>query len=96
MQERFAVVMATIIEYMLPLVIAKNTSSLYGDSDEYDGGPPSPKTTDATELEIDESLQNFIEELPFLEPFIMDLSFKGPIKVHLVFVLLQKVSLLGE
>jgi hypothetical protein len=36
--------------------------------EESDGGPPSLKQTDATEMKIDKSLQNFIEALPHLEP----------------------------
>jgi hypothetical protein len=53
---------------MLPVVIPKKETIPYGDSEESDGGPPSPKQTDATELKIDKSLQNFIEALPHLEP----------------------------
>ncbi len=83
-------VRATIIEYTLPVAIPDNTSSPYGDSDESDGGPPSPKTTDATELKIDKSLQTLLRHHLIWNLFIMDLSFKGPIKVHLAFVLLQK------
>jgi hypothetical protein len=49
MQEKFAAVRVKIIEYTLPVAIPKNTSSPYGNSDESDGGPPSPKMTDATE-----------------------------------------------
>jgi hypothetical protein len=61
--------MATVIQYMLPVAILKNTFSPYGDSDEEsDDPPPSPKKTDVTEMKIDESLQNFIEALPHLEP----------------------------
>ncbi len=68
MQERYAVVRATVRKYTLPVVIHKKTSIPYGDSEESDGGPPSPKQTDATEMKIDKSLQNFIEALPHLEP----------------------------
>jgi hypothetical protein len=78
MQERFDAVTATIIEYTLPVAISKNISSSYGDSDQSDGGPPSPKTTDATELKIDKSLQNFIEILPFLELLHYGLKLQGP------------------
>jgi hypothetical protein len=78
MQERFAAVRATIIECTLPVVIPKNTSSPYGDSDESDGGPPLPKTTDTTELKIDESLRNFIEALPHLEPLHYGFKLQGP------------------
>ncbi len=68
MQERYAAVRATVIQYTLAVVIPKNTFSPYGDLDEEsDGSPPSPKKTDATETKIDESLQNFIEALPHLE-----------------------------
>jgi hypothetical protein len=52
MHDRFAAVRATVIEYTPPVVISKNTSSPYSNSDESDGGPPSPKMTDATELKI--------------------------------------------
>jgi hypothetical protein len=68
MQESFASVRASVIEYTLPVAILKNTSSLNGNSDESDGGPSSPKKTDATEMKIDKSLEKFIEALPFLEP----------------------------
>jgi hypothetical protein len=53
---------------MLPVVIPKKTSIPYGDSEESDGRPPSPKQTDATEMKIDKPLQYFIEALPHLEP----------------------------
>ncbi len=72
MQERYAAVRATGIEHTLPVAIPKNTSTPFGNSDESDGGPPSPKTTDATQLKIDKSLQNFIEALLFLEPLHYD------------------------
>ncbi len=65
-------VTATIKEYTLPVVILKNTSSPYGDSDESDGGPPSPKKIDATELKIDESLQKLLRYCLFLYLFILD------------------------
>jgi hypothetical protein len=69
MQERFAAVRATVIQYTLPVTIPNDTFSPYGNSDEEsDGPPPSPKKTDATEMKIDKSLQNFIEALPNLEP----------------------------
>jgi hypothetical protein len=69
MQARYAAVRATVTQYMLPVLIPKNTSSPYGDSDEDSNGPPpSPKKTDATEMKIDKSLQVFIEALPHLEP----------------------------
>ncbi len=68
MNERFAVVMAIIEEYTLPVAISKSNSTQYSNSDEFDGGPPSPKMTDSTELKIDKFLQNVIEALPFLEP----------------------------
>ncbi len=55
-------------KYTLPVVIPKKTYIPYGDSEESDGGPPSPKQTDATKMKIDESLQDFIEALPHLEP----------------------------
>ncbi len=69
MQERFAAIRATIIKYTLPLAIPKNKFSPYGDSDESDGGLPSPKVTDVTEMKIAKSLEKFIEALPFLELF---------------------------
>jgi hypothetical protein len=78
MQERFAAVRATITEYMLPVAIPKNTSSTYGDLDESDSGPSSPKKTDATELKMDKSLQKFIEALPFLEPLHYGFKLQGP------------------
>ncbi len=78
MQERFAAVRATVIKYMLPVGIPKNTFSPYGDSDEEsDGPPPSPKKTDATEMKIDKSLQNYIEALPHLEPLHYGFKLQG-------------------
>ncbi len=71
-------VRATIIKYTLPVAIPKNTSSPYGNSDESDGGSPSPKKTGATELKIDKSLQNFIEALPHLEPLHYGFKLQGP------------------
>jgi hypothetical protein len=69
MQARYAAVRATDTQYTLPVPISKNTSSQYSNSDEdFDGPPPSPKKTDATEMKIDKSLQVFIEALPHLEP----------------------------
>jgi hypothetical protein len=68
MQERYALVRATVRKYTLSAVIPKKTSLPYGHSDESDGGPPSPKQTDGTEMKIDKSLQNFIDALPHLEP----------------------------
>jgi hypothetical protein len=66
MQERYAAVGATVIQYMLQVAIPKNTFVPYGNLDEEsDGPPPSPKKTDATGTKIDKSLQNFIEALPF-------------------------------
>ncbi len=61
-------VRARVMQYTLPVPIPKKTSSPYGDSDEdSDGPPPAPKKTDATEMNIDESLQVFIEALPLLK-----------------------------
>jgi hypothetical protein len=57
---------------------SKSKSSQYSDSDESDGGLLSPKKTDATEQKIDESLQNFIEALPFLEPLHYGFKLQGP------------------
>ncbi len=68
MQERYAAVRATVRKYTLPVVIPKKTSIAYSNSEESDGGPPSPKQTDATEMKIGKSLQNFIKVLPHLEP----------------------------
>jgi hypothetical protein len=68
MQERFAAANATIKEYMVPVAISTSKSSQYSNSDESDGGTLSPKNTDATELKIDESLQNIFESLLHLEP----------------------------
>jgi hypothetical protein len=98
MQERFAVVRATVIQYTLPVAIPKNTFIPYGDLEEKsDGLPPSPKKTDATETKIDKSLhKTLLRHCLFLNLFIMDFSFKGPMKLDIAFVLLQKVSLLGE
>jgi hypothetical protein len=69
-QARYAAVRATVSQCTLPVPIPKKTPSPYGDDsdDESDGPPPSPKKTDATEMEIDKSLQVFIEALPHLEP----------------------------
>ncbi len=78
MQENFAAVRATIIEHTLPVAIPKNISSPYGNLGESDGGPPSPKITDATELKIDKSLQTFIEALSFLEPLYHVFKLQGP------------------
>jgi hypothetical protein len=68
MQERYAVVRAMVEKYTLPVVIPKKTSIPYEDSEESDGGPPSPKQTDSTKMKIDKSLQDFIVALPHLEP----------------------------
>jgi hypothetical protein len=78
MQERYAVVRATVMQYTLPVLMPKNTSSPYGNSDEdSDGPPPSPKKTDGTEMKIQESLQNFIEVLPHLEPLHNGFKFQA-------------------
>jgi hypothetical protein len=53
---------------MLPVVIHKKASIPYGDSEKSDGGSPSPKQTDATEIKIDKSLKKLIDALPHLEP----------------------------
>jgi hypothetical protein len=60
MQARYAAVRVTVRKYTLPVVIPKKTSIPYGNMEESDGGPPSPKQTDATEMKIDKSLQYFI------------------------------------
>jgi hypothetical protein len=97
MQERFAAVRETVLQYMLPAGISKNTSSPCSDLDESDGEPSSPKMTDASKLKTDSSLENFIEASLILNLFIMDLSFNHPIKVDIAFVLLKKALLLrGE
>jgi len=72
MQERYALVRATVRKYTLSAVIPKKTSLPYGHSDESDGGPPSPKKIDATELKIDESLQKLLRYCLFLYLFILD------------------------
>jgi hypothetical protein len=56
-QARFAKFRAAVSKYTLPVAIPMNTFSPYGDSDESNGGPPPPKTTDATEMKIDTSLE---------------------------------------
>jgi hypothetical protein len=64
-QARYAAVRATVMQYKLPVLIPKSTSSPYGDSDEdSDGPPPSPKKTDAAEMKMDKYLQVFFEALP--------------------------------
>ncbi len=69
MQARYAVAIATVLQYTLPVLIPMKICSQHSNSDEdSDGPPPSPKKTDATEMKIDESLQVFIEALPHLEP----------------------------
>jgi hypothetical protein len=69
MQARYAAARATVLKYTLPVPISKKSSSPYSNSDEdSDGSPPSPKSTDATKMKIDKSLQIFIDELPHLEP----------------------------
>ncbi len=72
MQERYAAVRATARKYTLPEAVPKKTSIPYGDLEESDGGPPSPKQTDATEMKTDKFLQNFIEALPHFEPLHYD------------------------
>jgi hypothetical protein len=69
--------MLTIEEYTLPVAISKSKSSQYSNSDESDGGPLSHQKTDATELKIDESLQKFIEALPFLESLHYGFQLQG-------------------
>jgi hypothetical protein len=56
MQEIFDVAKATIKECTLLVVISKNQSSQYSNSDDSDDGPSSPEKTDATELKIDKCL----------------------------------------
>ncbi len=69
MQARYDAARATVLEYTLPVPISKKISSQYSNSDEdFDGAPPLPKRTDATEMKIDKSLQVLIEALPHLEP----------------------------
>jgi hypothetical protein len=75
MQARYVAVR---LQYMLTVAIPKNTCSPYGNSDdESDGPPPSPKKKDATEANIDESLQKFIEALPHLEPLHYGFKLQG-------------------
>jgi hypothetical protein len=82
-QARYAAARATVLEYTLPVPISKTTFSPYGNSDDdSDGSPPSQKRIDATEIEIDESLQIFIDALPHLEPLhygfkLQTLNLKG-------------------
>jgi hypothetical protein len=64
--------------------------------EESDGPPPSPKKTDVAESKKDKSLQNLLLCCLFLNLFIMDLSFKGPIKMDILFVLVKNASLIGE
>ncbi len=67
-QTRYAAARDTVAQYTRPVLIPKNKFSPYGNSDEdYDGPPPSPKKTDATEMKLDKYLQVFIEALPHLE-----------------------------
>ncbi len=80
MQERYATVRAAVLKYMLPVSIPKNTFSPYGNSDESDGGPQSPKITEATEMKIDKSLEKFIEALPFLQPLHYGFKPQGSIQ----------------
>jgi hypothetical protein len=69
MQARFAVARATVLQYTFSVPISKKTSSPYSNSDDdFDGPPPSPKRTDATEMKIDKYLRIFIDALPHLEP----------------------------
>jgi hypothetical protein len=69
MQVRYDAAGATVLKYTLPLPISKKTSSPYSNSDDdSDGSPPLLKRTDATEMNIDKSLQIFIDALPHLEP----------------------------
>jgi hypothetical protein len=69
MKARYDAARATVLQYTLPVLIPKNTSSQYsGSEEESDGPPPSPKKTDANEMKTDKSLQVFIEVLPHLEP----------------------------
>jgi hypothetical protein len=96
MQARYAAVKATVTQYMLPVLISKNTSSQYSDSDEDSDGPhSSPKKTDATEMKIDKSLQVFIEALP-LEPLHYGFKLQAWNEKGYCIVLLQNASLLGE
>jgi hypothetical protein len=69
MHEGYGAVRATVTQYTPPVLIHKKSSSPYSNSDEdFDGPPPSPKKTDATEMKINKALQVFIEALPHLEP----------------------------
>jgi hypothetical protein len=69
MQARYDAAGATVLQYILPVPISKKTSSPYSNSDDdSDGSPPSLKRTDATEMNIDESLQILIDALLHLEP----------------------------
>jgi hypothetical protein len=78
MQERYAAVRETVVHYTLSVAIPKNTFVPYGDlEEESDGPPPSPEKTDATQMKIDESLQNFIKVLPFHEPLHYEFKLQG-------------------
>jgi hypothetical protein len=69
MQARYAVARATVLKYTLLVPISLKTLTQCSKFDEnFDGSPPSPKRTDATEMKIDESLQVFIDALPHLKP----------------------------
>jgi hypothetical protein len=72
MQAGYAAVRATVLQYILPVLIPKKTPLPYGNDseEESDGPPPSPKKTDGTDMKIDKSLQVFIEALPQLEPLL--------------------------
>jgi hypothetical protein len=50
MQEKYAAVRTTVRKYTLPVMISKKATLPYGDLEESDGGPPSLKQADATEM----------------------------------------------
>jgi hypothetical protein len=96
MQQRYAAARVTVECFTRPVQTLQKTFSPYGDSDEEsDCSPPSPKKTNAIEMEIDEYLKNFIEALPHLELFIVGSSFKHQVEKDIVFVLLRNAFLLG-
>jgi hypothetical protein len=70
MQASYAAARATVSKYTLAVPIPKKKPLPYGNDseEEFDGPPPSPKMTDATEMKIDKSLEVFIDALPYFEP----------------------------
>ncbi len=92
MQTRYAAVRATVTQYTRPVPILKNTHSKYGKESEkeIEGPPPSPKKTDATEMNIDKFLEVFIEALPHLEPLHYGFKLQASNQKGYCFYLLAK------